>query len=296
MSDLCIFNTSIHYNWSSLSSARRLTCKSPVCRTCAVCTNARDSRAWDINNTGACSWKHHTKGPLVVKDHHLFIILIFFSFPKVIIPRRHNVHPRSGIGNKINLMNEPNPAVIGLLELKKSTTALFSPWRSHIVIQCPIKVALVSSGARHSCEDHLRYPRPVSAARLKSLAFIQAQNENASNSSVLPTTSSFIFFSPLPQLRFLSPLCQSRGVPLLGSSAFSPFFSASVLCGEFAPLSSTLSVLLLPPLFFFFFLLPSSFPKTAIPYTRGERNLWRVSSARTHFLCLNVPESCHLFP
>lgn len=37
------------------------------------------------------------------------------------------------------------------------------------------------------------------------------------------------------------------------------FFSASVLCGEFAPLSSTLSVLLLPPLFFFLFSAPLLF-------------------------------------
>lgn len=159
-------------------------------------------------------------------------------------------------------------------------------------------MALVSSGAFHSCEDHLQNPRSVSAARLESLAFIQAQNGNASNSSVLPAASSFIFFSPLPQLRFpLTPLPQEGEVSLLGSSAHLAYFSASALCRECAPLSSTL---LLP--------LCLAFTTTAFWYHhhplhpnpqmcplhlfptlwREEQNLWRVSCALNPFLSLDM--------
>lgn len=102
-------------------------------------------------------------------------------------------------------------------------------------------MALVSSGALHSCEDHLQYPRSLSSARLESLSFIRAQNGNASNSSVLCTTTSFIFSFPFPQLWFLSPLCHRRGKFLcLAPLAHLAYFSASALCRESAPLSSTL--------------------------------------------------------
>lgn len=80
-------------------------------------------------------------------------------------------------------------------------------------------------------------------------------------------------------------------VPLHLAHFFLPLFSAGNL-----PHSLQLSPsCFYHRFFFFFFLHPSSFPKTAIPYTREERNLWRVSSARTHFLCLNVPESFLFF-
>lgn len=101
-------------------------------------------------------------------------------------------------------------------------------------------MALVSSGALHSCEDHLQTPRSVSAARLESLAFIQAQNGNASNSlSSSPPTPLLFLSSPSAPIS-LTPLPQEGEVSLLGSSAHLAYFSASALCGESAPLSSTL--------------------------------------------------------
>lgn len=80
-------------------------------------------------------------------------------------------------------------------------------------------MALVSSGALHSCEDHLQYPRSVSAARLESLAFIQAQNGNASNSSVLPIATSSIFSLLSPNSDFSHPFATGGGS-----------FSAWLLC------------------------------------------------------------------
>lgn len=137
-------------------------------------------------------------------------------------------------------------------------------------------MALVSSGALHSCEDHLQYPRSLSSARLESLSFIRAQNGNASNSSVLCTTTSFIFSFPFPQLWFLSPLCHRRGKFLcLAPLAHLAYFSASALCRESAPLSSTLppslslclafttTVFLLPP--------QPKPPPPSIPYTAWRR-------------------------
>lgn len=101
-------------------------------------------------------------------------------------------------------------------------------------------MALVSSGALHSCKDHLQNPHSVSAARLESLAFIQTQNGNASNCSVLPTATAFIFSLLSLSSESLTPQPQEGEVSLLGSSAHLAYFSASGLCRESALLSSTL--------------------------------------------------------
>lgn len=165
-------------------------------------------------------------------------------------------------------------------------------------------MALVSSGARHSCEDHLRYPRPVSAARLKSLAFIQAQNENASNSSVLPTTSSFIFSLLSLSPDFFHPFAKAGVFLCLVPLHLAHFFCLCSLRGICPTLFNSLCLAFTTAFFFSFFCSPPLFPKPLFPtLRREEQNLWRVSSARTHFLCLNVRESfffttffCHLFP
>lgn len=95
-------------------------------------------------------------------------------------------------------------------------------------------MALVSSGALQSCEDHLQHPLSASAVRLESLAFIRAQNGNASNSSVRR-----LFYFSL--LRFLSSLSHRRGkFSLLASSVHLAHFSASALARESTPLPSTL--------------------------------------------------------
>lgn len=152
-------------------------------------------------------------------------------------------------------------------------------------------MALVSSGALHSCEDHLQYPRSLSSARLESLSFIRAQNGNASNSSVLCTTTSFIFSFPFPQLWFLSPLCHRRGKFLcLAPLAHLAYFSASALCRESAPLSSTLppslSVLLLPLLYFCCHPSPNPLLHLFPTLLGEEQNLWEISFALNLLLCL----------
>lgn len=139
-------------------------------------------------------------------------------------------------------------------------------------------MASVSSGARRSCEDHLQLPGSGSAACLKSLALMQFRNGNGSKYSVLHSPH-----------RFLSPLCQRKGVCLLGTSALSPFFCLT--------LSSTLYASLLLLLFPAFPSLASPLvPKLLFPtLRREEQNLWRVC-----FYLL--PQSffsifyCNLFP
>ena len=102
-------------------------------------------------------------------------------------------------------------------------------------------MALDSSGALHSCEDHLQNPRSVSAACLESLAFTQSQNGNASNSSVP------LFFPP-PSLISDCSHPSATGVSLLGSSAhLALFFTVSALSRESAPLSISFACLALAP-------------------------------------------------
>lgn len=108
-------------------------------------------------------------------------------------------------------------------------------------------MALVSSGALHSCEDHLQKPRSVSAACLESLAFIQAQNGNASNSSVLSAASSFIFSLLSLSSDFSHPSATGGGS-----------LSAQLLCPFslfFQPLLSAGNLPLLPSAFLHCFLL-----------------------------------------
>lgn len=94
-------------------------------------------------------------------------------------------------------------------------------------------MALVSSGALQSCEDHLQHPLSASAVRLESLAFIRAQNGNASNSSV----RRLFYFSLLSPCSAFSHLIKFS---LLASSVHLAHFSASALARESTPLPSTL--------------------------------------------------------
>lgn len=111
----------------------------------------------------------------------------------------------------------------------EGTILLFSRWSSHIVIQRPIKMASVSTGALHSCEDHLQEPRSVSAARLESLAFIQAQNGNGSEFSV---SHLFLFSSSLSLGSDSSPVSATGHYSHGFSAHLACFFPAYALSGE----------------------------------------------------------------
>lgn len=161
-------------------------------------------------------------------------------------------------------------------------------------------MALVSSGALHSCEDHLQYPRSVSAARLESLAFMQAQNGNASNSSVLPIATSCIFSLLSLSSDFSRPFATGEGkflclAPLHIYPIFLPLLSAGNL-----PYSPSLS----QSCFYHHIFLPPP-PQTPSFYSlhciktskifEGSLLLLTSFSAST-CECLFSVFFCHLFP
>lgn len=160
-----------------------------------------------------CKITHHSKA--LYENKTVILLIIPHQWPTsdklpiiimIVFSSKHSEH-------KVLIKAIPRvKTVIGLLELKapphysgcEVVISLFS-----VQLKWPESCLEFVPPVRTTCST-----RSFSEARLKSLAFIRAQNGNATNSSVLSLAAPFIFLSSPPSLDAL-PKIQCFAAPQL---------------------------------------------------------------------------------